>query len=458
MTSRSRTPGTRTRARPIRPRGLWSAACFSIVCALSSAGSAAHAEIAAAVHLPTGVDNLSGWETAADVGPAQVGPAAKAGATRFVIGLKQHAEYKISSLINPNRVVIEIESSAIELPPPLGNTPAGIIKSFRSGASAPGRTLVVIDVTTPAVVARNTIEDVAADGARRLVVDLEQSEGAAEDAATAGDVTETAEQASVAGRTSSQPPMPRRTTLRDMSALPIYKPTIVIDPGHGGIDSGASKFGTIEKEVVLAFGHKLKSKLEETGRYKVLMTRETDVFVELDERRQFAERNKAALFIAIHADSANTSARGATIYSLRQSVADDLMLSAKDDARKDVLSHEEMGAISSSNADVDAVRGFLIDLAQREVEVNRDRTNVFTRSIIEYMGKTTNLKDNPDRTAQYRVLKTVKMPAVLIELAYVSNEMDAINLWSDSWRDKVTQSIVTAIENYFSKNIASLPL
>ena len=247
-------------------------------------------------------------------------------------------------------------------------------------------------------------------------------------------------------------------TGRDIAQQRIYRPTIVIDPGHGGIDSGAQKFGTIEKDVVLAFGHRLKTKLERTGRYKVLMTRETDVFVELDERRLFAERNKAALFIAIHADSASNSARGATIYSLRQSVAEDLMQTAKDEARKDVLSREEIRSINSDHAEIDAVRGFLTDLAQREVEVNRDRTNVFTRSIIEYMAQSTNLKDNPDRTAQYRVLRTAKMPAVLIELAYVSNEEDASNLRSDVWRDKVTQSLVKAIESYFSNNIASLPL
>ena len=98
-----------------------------------------------------------------------------------------------------------------------------------------------------------------------------------------------------------------------------YKPVIVIDPGHGGDDSGRTKFGTVEKNVVLSFSLKLREKLNATGRYKVLMTRDTDMFVPLEERREFAERNQAALFIAIHADyTARASARGATIYSLRR--------------------------------------------------------------------------------------------------------------------------------------------
>ena len=87
------------------------------------------------------------------------------------------------------------------------------------------------------------------------------------------------------------------------------------------MDSGAVKLGTVEKDVVLAFGHVLRDLLEKTGRYKVLMTRDDDTFIPLDERTAFAERNKASLFIAIHADYAQPRARGATIFTLRDRVA-----------------------------------------------------------------------------------------------------------------------------------------
>src|SRR6185295_17595278 len=117
------------------------------------------------------------------------------------------------------------------------------------------------------------------------------------------------------------------------------RPVIVIDPGHGGDDSGATRFGTIEKNVVLSFSLKLREKLDTTGRYKVLMTRDKDVFIPLEERREFAERHQAALFIAIHADyTARASARGATIYSLRPQVADVLRRSAEAEMRDSVLS------------------------------------------------------------------------------------------------------------------------
>jgi N-acetylmuramoyl-L-alanine amidase len=232
----------------------------------------------------------------------------------------------------------------------------------------------------------------------------------------------------------------------------------VLDPGHGGHDSGARKHGTVEKDVVLAFGKMLRAKLNGSGRYRVLMTRDDDTFVELSARREFAEKHKAALFIAIHADYAKQTARGATIYSLRESVAESLKRSTRGLVRKGVLSNAELTTIKADTGAASAVTGFLADLAQREVDANHDRTGVFARSVIEYMGRSTNMKDNPDRSAAFAVLKTAQVPAVLIELAYVTNEEDAQNLKSKEWRDRVTASIMTAIDNYFADNEIRVPM
>jgi N-acetylmuramoyl-L-alanine amidase len=151
----------------------------------------------------------------------------------------------------------------------------------------------------------------------------------------------------------------------------------------------------------------------------------------------------------VHADDANAQARGATIYSLRESVAEALRRSAKGEASSHTLSGAELAALQRSG-DADAVRRILADLVESEVDITKERTGVFTRSVIEYMGQTTNLKDDPERSAAFRVLKTAQVPAVLIELAYVSNREDAALLKSDSWRDKVSESIMEAIDNYFS--------
>jgi N-acetylmuramoyl-L-alanine amidase len=163
--------------------------------------------------------------------------------------------------------------------------------------------------------------------------------------------------------------------------------------------------------------------------------------------------------MAIHADYAGSRASGATIYSLRDRVADKLQRSAVDEVAENVLSDKQLQAIKRIDvADTNAVRGFLTDLAQREVAVTHERTSVFARSIIEYMGDATTMMDNPDRSAAFRVLKTAKVPSVLVELAYVTNKRDAANLRSNAWRRKVADSLVTAIDNYFTHQVARLPM
>jgi len=232
---------------------------------------------------------------------------------------------------------------------------------------------------------------------------------------------------------------------------------IVIDPGHGGKDSGARKFGVNEKDVVLRFSLTLRDKLKQTGRYRVKMTRSRDVFVPLGERRDFAERNKAALFIAVHADYAGSSARGATIYSLRQKVANRLRQSAAAEAADEALSGNVMKLVSAdAESDLSAVRGILGDLAQREVHVNLKRTNVFTKFAIAQMGAATTMRSKPHRQAAFKVLKTAKVPSVLIELAYVSNRRDSVRLQSQRWRNKVSTSLVTAIDKYFSHSLSQI--
>ena len=159
----------------------------------------------------------------------------------------------------------------------------------------------------------------------------------------------------------------------------------------------------------------------------------------------------------VHCES-STNASGATVYSLRDNVARELQRSAKGEVAGSVLSETEVASVKKASGDVDAVRGILADLAEREVEVTQERTSVFARSIIQFMGATTTLRDDPDQQAAFRVLKTAKVPSVLLELAYVTNKQDAQNLKSDAWRDKVATSIVTAVENYFSHQVAHLPM
>jgi len=376
--------------------------------------------------------------------------------TRFLIGIPKTADFQVTSLSNPNRVIVDIAETDLLLPPqPQENIAVGLVSFFRAGRSGPGKSRVVITVTRPVIVESAKIVAAKNGKGQRLALDIVPVSVPAAD-------KKPLKAPYALGAMDVQPPMPTPALRPEELAARAFKPIIVIDPGHGGDDTGAVKNGTVEKAVVLAFSLKLKEKLEQGGRYKVLMTRDSDVFVPLGERVSYAERHNANLFIAIHADYAdgNSKARGATIYSLREAVANRLQRFAKGDVSGAVLTKDEVEAMSKASVetDVSTVKGILADLAGRELDVTQERTSIFSRTVIENMGATTELRSEPDQQAAFRVLKTAQFPSVLIELAYVTNKEDAALLKSDTWRDKVSDSVKTAVDNYFGNQLARLPM
>jgi N-acetylmuramoyl-L-alanine amidase len=378
--------------------------------------------------------------------------------TRFVIGLPKTTQFEVFSLSNPNRVVVQVAETKLRLPEQPKTAPVGLIKSFQAGLSGTDRSRVIIYVTEPVIVQGARIEKAKDGRSQHLIVEI-----APFVPMTASIDKPQKQKSSMApppfslGAGGIQPPLPRPATPPDVMAQRAFKPIIVIDPGHGGHDSGAMKNGAVEKEITLAFSKLLAKKLNETGRYKVLLTREEDVFIPLGDRVEYGEKNKANLFIAVHCDYADTgsAASGATIYSLRDSTADSLRRST----RGNVLSKSEVEKLKEGGGDdASLLKGILADLAAREVDATHDRTNVFAKTVIETMGASTVMRSKPDQQAGFRVLKTAQFPSVLIELAYVTNKQDAANLQSDAWRDKVASSIQDAIENYFSNQVAQLPM
>lgn len=373
--------------------------------------------------------------------------------TRFVVGLEHKVDYQIFSLTNPNRVIVELPDINVRLPALEENKSVGLVKSIRAGLAAPGKTRIVIAVTHPAIVESSKIAQ-DKDGQFNLALIIRP--------VNAGLNNSTQKDFAVSpfalGAGLMQPPVPRLAESPEERAAKAFRPVIVLDPGHGGMDSGAVKLGTVEKDVVLAFALVLRHQLEKTGRYKIMMTRDDDTFIPLDERTAFAERHKASLFIAIHADYAQSRARGATIFTLRDRVAKNLERSAKDKAADRALSAQEIEIVKKVSDDVGAVRNILADLAERDVGLTHERTGMFAKTVIENMGESTQMRSEPDQQAAFRVLKTAQFPSVLIELAYVTNQEDAKNLNSDDWREKVAQSISAAIDNYFSHEIARLPM
>jgi N-acetylmuramoyl-L-alanine amidase len=214
----------------------------------------------------------------------------------------------------------------------------------------------------------------------------------------------------------------------------------VLDPGHGGADSGARGLhGVQEKSLVFDFCAELKRQLDATKRYTVVMTRDGDQYVGLDDRVDIARTANASLFISVHADtlSEDESVSGSTVYTVadRASDAEAARIAARENAAG--------GGSRQENPDVADI---LFDLKRRET---RTYAHIFSRGLVDTLRGTAKLNHNPERSASFVVLKAPGFPSVLVELGYLSNPQDVQSLLSPEWRAKAAAAMVKAIDAFF---------
>jgi len=228
------------------------------------------------------------------------------------------------------------------------------------------------------------------------------------------------------------------------------RPVIVIDPGHGGIDNGTQSDTEAEKNLVLEFGLALRDRLEKSGKYRIVMTREDDTFVPLGERVRIARTQGAALFVSIHADAlpkGEGDAQGATIYTLSDKASDaEAQRLADAENRADAIAGVNLTEEPTDVADI------LIDLAQRET---RNFSNKFAHMLMSEMKTSMRMHKHPLKSAGFKVLKNPDVPSVLVEIGYVSNKADLEHLVSESWRSKAVGSIAQAIDVFMGKRLAN---
>ena len=217
-------------------------------------------------------------------------------------------------------------------------------------------------------------------------------------------------------------------------------PIIVIDPGHGGRDPGAvGQGGTYEKSVTLAAAKELKALLEKSGRYEVVLTRGGDSYVEHEDRIKIARKKNADLFISIHADStASSKTRGASVYTLADRAAG---------RSKRIVNSQNWIMDVDLSTQTDPVGDILVDLAQRKTF---SQSANFADELLEELSGSTKLVRNSHRRAGYYVLLAPDVPAVLLELGFISNRQDEKLLKSRKHRTKVLKSVRTAIDDYFA--------
>ncbi|MEZ5922671.1 MAG: N-acetylmuramoyl-L-alanine amidase [Parvularculaceae bacterium] len=224
-------------------------------------------------------------------------------------------------------------------------------------------------------------------------------------------------------------------------AAPIAKPVIVIDAGHGGTDPGASgPDGAKESEVTLAAAVALSDALKATGKFEVVLTRSTDVRVAYEERTRIARDAHAGLFISLHADSINDSnLRGGSVYTLNKV--------GTERSAREALSQGDYTVFGAELEKANPVVGsILYSKAQEWTGTESDR---FAQLLLSKLSGVTPLVNNSHRKGNLIVLLSPDVPAVLFELAYITNPKDEANLKSPAWRKRTMGAVANAIESYF---------
>jgi N-acetylmuramoyl-L-alanine amidase len=347
--------------------------------------------------------------------------------TRIVVDLNGAASGCIDADAGPMQLAVDLAGASAA--DSLSGPGQGLVRDWKVANDGGGARLT-LDLTQGATIQRRFLLP-PADGQAgwRYVIDI----------AAQGPSAPSAPSAPPAARLRPAPPAP---AVQMAAAAPPHadhlRKVIVIDPGHGGRDSGALGAGSQEKNVTLATALALRDRLERTGRYQVVMTRQSDVYVPLEDRVQIARRAGADLFLSLHADSAGAdhATHGATVYTLSERGTQRVGY---------VLRGNEWFLQQASNDQ--AVGQILLDLTQRST---RNRSAAFAQTLIANVGDQAPLQAHSQRDANYFVLLAPDVPAALLEMGFITNPDDEARLNDSGARAQLVDKIAQAIDAYFS--------
>jgi N-acetylmuramoyl-L-alanine amidase len=431
--------------------------------------------------------------------------------TRAEIGLDTQVEYRILTLSNPERLVVDLPGAdpvrGLKLP-----AAAGLVKDVRTGHPVPGTTRIVFDLLAPVVALKPRFESgangtrlvvewpgdafgdpiarIAAATANRPVAAADPQAGTASTAqsppldpaiASAAATSRLVAATTAAARSSTQPtpaplppPVPQAsgtiatgvptriatgvpTPVTDPKPAPVAAPTVTppplarragmrplivaIDAGHGGQDPGAiGKSGRREKDVTLAVSRELAKQVNATPGLKAYLTRDKDVFIPLNRRAQLARAAKADIFVSIHADAAeNRSASGASVYvlSLKGASSQRARWLADKENAADLIG----GRMPQAGNTLASV---LLDLTQSgHMKASEDAA----RHVLGSLGDVGNTRRVEH--ANFAVLRTSDMPAMLVETAYISNPAEERQLTDPGYQRKLAGAILRGVDTYF---------
>jgi N-acetylmuramoyl-L-alanine amidase len=221
-------------------------------------------------------------------------------------------------------------------------------------------------------------------------------------------------------------------------------PTVVIDPGHGGVDPGAiSPSGVHEKDIALATAWEFARQLAARRGFRVVLTRSTDEFLPLRERVARARAWKADLFLSIHADALpNTEMRGFSVFTQSAQASDrEAAALAASENRADLV-----GGVSLARQPRD-VGNILLDLTRRQTS---NLSIALARQVVVELGRAAVLLENPQRSADFAVLTAPDVPSALVELGCLSNAAEERLLQQRAYQQKLARGLVRAVEAYFA--------
>lgn len=363
------------------------------------------------------------------------------GGVEITLSLTQGVPFRVFTLADPERLVMdfrEVDWSGVDAEE---MDQADGIFAVRMGGFRPGWSRMVVDLNAPLAVATANADIAEDTGAATLVIRLQEVDPET--------FVERSGAPRLAGWAAPEDGLPAVQMGRKIGIKPLL---VVLDPGHGGVDPGAERGGTNEKELMLRFARELREALIRAGGFDVALTRSEDMFVSLDRRVAIAHDLGADVFISLHADAlTNGRAHGATVYTLSDTASDEASAAlAERHDRTQILA-----GIDLSEQD-DVVADVLIDLARTETQPRSDQLAKAIRAGI--YEQNLELNSRPLRSAGFSVLKSPDIPSVLVEIGFMSSERDLANIRNPDWRAKMAAAIRDALKAWQIADAASAEL
>lgn len=336
--------------------------------------------------------------------------------TRAVLDLSERAEYRLFTLENPDRVVIDLDQTAVKNALAFERDHAGIITNVRHGEPEEKTLRVVFDLNANSKV-KSFMLDPTGEYGHRLVIDLYPESGA---------VTST--------------PIKQADSLTNNER----KVIVAIDAGHGGEDPGAlGPNRTREKDVVLAIARELKKSIDARPGMQAVLVRDGDYYIPHRDRYEKARKHRADLFVSLHADAfTKSSVTGSSVFVLNSRGASSEFARRMADSEN---SSDLVGGVTLGDKD-EMLASVLLDLSQ---SATMEASNLVAQNVFSNMRAVSKTHKNQVEHANFMVLKSPDVPSILVETAFISNPSEEKRLRDPAWQQKIASAIASGVQEYF---------